>query len=81
MHSQITKNGEDAMPVMMRNALSTFGKQPCAQCGRNIVAPNWSEYAQACRVRHIWQCEACGYEFETTVVFKEDSEHKSEVAA
>jgi len=69
------------MTVTMRNAFSTFGKQPCAQCGVNIVAPTWSEYVQAGRVRHMWYCGACNYEFETTIVFKDDYERESNVAA
>jgi hypothetical protein len=41
----------------------------CAQCGDRIYIPEWSEWLDACRVRHLWQCEACGYAFETTVRF------------
>ena len=58
------------MTVTMRNALSTFGKQPCGQCGENIVAPAWSEYAPAGKVRHLWHCDACNYEFETILLFE-----------
>jgi hypothetical protein len=31
--------------------------------------PEWSEYLGPHRVRHLWECEACGYQFETLVVF------------
>ena len=41
----------------------------CAQCGQRIFAPDWSEYLDARRVRHLWACEACDYQFETFVVF------------
>ncbi len=41
----------------------------CAQCGNNLFMPEWSELVDDRRVRHLWQCEACGYAFETTVHF------------
>jgi hypothetical protein len=41
----------------------------CAQCGEPIYVPEWSEYLDATRLRHLWQCEACGYSFETTVQY------------
>ena len=41
----------------------------CAQCGERIFVPDWSEYLDDCRVRHLWACEACGYSFETTARF------------
>lgn len=39
----------------------------CAQCGDRIYIPEWSECLDGGRVRHLWQCGACGYSFETTV--------------
>jgi ribosomal protein S14 len=41
----------------------------CAQCGETIFLPEWSEYVDRHRVRHLWECEACGYKFETLVTF------------
>lgn len=41
----------------------------CAQCGNHLFLPEWSEHLDERRVRHLWQCEACGYSFETTVRF------------
>jgi DNA-directed RNA polymerase subunit RPC12/RpoP len=41
----------------------------CAQCGDRIYIPEWSECLDGCRVRHVWQCDACGTSFETTVRF------------
>jgi uncharacterized Zn finger protein len=41
----------------------------CAQCGEHLFAPEWSEYVDDRRVRHLWQCEDCGYTFETTISF------------
>ncbi len=41
----------------------------CAQCGERIFVPDWSEYLDDRRVRHLWCCEDCGYVFETTIRF------------
>ena len=41
----------------------------CAQCGQHIFAPEWSEYLDDRHARHLWECEACGYEFEPQVCF------------
>jgi ribosomal protein S27AE len=41
----------------------------CAQCGEAIFMPEWSEWLNPACARHLWQCEACGYSFETTVKF------------
>jgi hypothetical protein len=43
----------------------------CAQCRQTLFMPEWSEYLDARRVRHLWECEACGYRFETLVCFPE----------
>jgi hypothetical protein len=42
----------------------------CAQCGDRIYIPEWSECLDRGRIRHLWQCEACGYTSETTVRFE-----------
>jgi hypothetical protein len=39
------------------------------QCGEQLFMPEWSEYLDQNRARHLWCCEACGYKFETTVRF------------
>ena len=39
----------------------------CAQCRADIIAPEWSEHLSDHCVRHVWSCEACGYQFEDTV--------------
>jgi hypothetical protein len=41
----------------------------CAQCGERIYVPEWSEFVDGGGVRHLWQCEACDYSFETMVYF------------
>ena len=43
----------------------------CAQCGNSLFMPEWSELVDTHRVRHLWQCDTCGYAFETTVQFAE----------
>jgi len=40
---------------------------PWAQCGDALLAPVWSERVNERCVRHLWSCETCGYQFETTV--------------
>jgi chromosome partitioning protein len=39
----------------------------CAQCGAGLIAPEWSEHLPDHRIRNVWSCEACGYQFEHTV--------------
>jgi len=39
----------------------------CAQCGADIIAPEWAEHLSDHRVRNVWSCEACEYQFEDTV--------------
>lgn len=43
----------------------------CAQCNELLFMPEWSEWLDEHRVRHLWQCDACGYAFETTIHFAE----------
>jgi uncharacterized protein with PIN domain len=52
-----------------RARLATYDKNVCPQCNGWLLAPDWSEHLNERCVRHIWSCEACGYGFETTVVF------------
>jgi hypothetical protein len=47
----------------------SFQVVKCAQCGERLFLPEWSEYVDERCVRHLWQCEPCGYSFETTVCF------------
>ena len=39
----------------------------CAQCGDTLFAPVWSEFVKERCVRHLWNCDACGYAYETMV--------------
>ena len=38
----------------------------CAQCGADIIAPEWSGHLSDYCIRHMWSCDACGYQFEDT---------------
>jgi hypothetical protein len=58
-----TKSSEHDAPMPFGN--------PCAQCGRTILMPAWSEHVSERRIRHLWECDACGYTFETLVCFPE----------
>jgi len=52
----------------------------CAQCGGTLIAPEWSENVAGGCV-HIWQCQVCSYEFETTDNIVEKTESDAELAA
>ena len=56
-------------PDKPQTRLTTYEKNSCPQCGAWLLAPDWSEHLNERRVRHTWSCEACRYDFETTVVF------------
>lgn len=46
----------------------------CARCRDILFMPEWSECLDERRVRHFWQCDACGYAFETTVYYEAEVE-------
>jgi transcription elongation factor Elf1 len=48
-----------------RNALGPVTH--CAQCGETIYLASWSEHIDARRIKYLWECDACGYSFETLV--------------
>jgi C4-type Zn-finger protein len=41
----------------------------CAQCGADLIEPEWSEHFPEHHMRNVWSCEACGYQFEETVYY------------
>jgi hypothetical protein len=56
----------------LRNATRFARSRPaleCAQCGERLSIPDWSEYLDGGRVRHLWRCQACDYAFETTIYY------------
>jgi PHP family Zn ribbon phosphoesterase len=52
----------------------------CAQCSADLFEPEWSEHFPDHRIRNVWSCEACGYQFEDTVYYSArelaDAEHR-----
>ena|SRR5882757_7777770 len=54
-------------------------KNPCAQCGQPIAAPDWVE-AGPRRMSYLWYCRACDYRFEA-VAFFDDAEPDREALA
>jgi ribosomal protein S27AE len=52
-----------------RTFTQTRLRNSCAQCGEEIFMPEWTEYLSPQRVRHLWECDSCGYKFETIVAY------------
>ncbi len=65
-------------------AVSAFGdlpsRNPCAQCGEPIAAPDWVEPG-AKRVAYLWNCKACGYRFEAVAFFDDREPDRQTLAA
>jgi ribosomal protein L37AE/L43A len=51
---------------------------PCAQCGKPIAAPDWTENS-ARRISYLWHCKTCDYRFEAVAFF--DASHPQALAA
>ena len=49
-----------------------LNKNPCAQCGKLITSPLWSERERN-RVSFLWSCQACDYQFVTIAILKSES--------
>jgi len=68
----VTEFAPDSIAAAEIRALWAWSKQKlavnqCAQCGAVLIAPQWSEHLPDHRIRNVWSCEACGYQFEHTV--------------
>ena len=48
---------------------------PCAQCGKPISEPVWSEPGERC-VTYVWACHACDYEFTTIAIYSAKREEQ-----
>jgi hypothetical protein len=61
------------MELRTRSRTTSYARltNRCAQCGEVMFMPEWSEYLNERRVRHLWTCDTCGYRFETVVAFAE----------
>ena len=60
------------MKVRTGNSAREYPPRPinfCAQCGEPIHMASWSEYVDDHRIRHVWDCDECGYAFETLVSY------------
>lgn len=53
----------------------------CAQCGDTLLAPVWSEFVKERCVRHLWNCDACGYAYETMVYLSSEAKEEFDAAA
>jgi transcription elongation factor Elf1 len=56
---------------MGRGSTTESARLHCKRCGQQLFLPEWSEYVDESRARHLWKCEPCGYSFETIVCFEE----------
>ena len=57
------------MLFRLNNTRNFARSNPCAQCGKRLSRPEWSEHVDRRCVRHLWKCEGCDYAFETTVSY------------
>ena len=53
---------------------------PCAQCGKPIAAPDWTENS-ARHIAYLWHCKACNYRFEAVAVFDASHREREAIAA
>jgi transcription elongation factor Elf1 len=44
-----------------------FAQPHCPKCNDMLLAPASSEYVNEDLVRHVWLCDACGHQFQTSV--------------
>jgi chromosome partitioning protein len=68
----VSEFAPDSVAAAEIRALWAWSKQKltvnqCAQCGAGLIAPKWSEDFPDHRIRSVWSCEACGYQFESIV--------------
>ena len=54
-------------------------KNPCAQCGKPIAAPEWLEAGPG-RTTYLWHCWVCDYRFEA-IAFSEEQRQDVEALA
>ncbi len=66
------------MPAADFNCSPT--QNPCAQCGKPIARPLWSERGSD-RMSFIWSCNACDYQFTTIAIFRTHTPDDHKIAA
>src|SRR5215813_8937552 len=60
----------EPLPSRVRSLLVRLERErKCARCGAGMIAPVWSEHLSDRRVQNVWSGDACGYQFEDTVLF------------
>ena len=73
LRTHVTQTSEECPVYFRPSDITEFLRSrpiiECAQCGERLFVPEWSEFLDERRVRHLWQCEPCGYSFETIVCF------------
>jgi hypothetical protein len=62
---------------MVRHDSGLPHENPCAQCGKPIFAPDWTENGPR-RISCLWHCRACDYQFEAVAFY--DASHPSQEA-
>lgn len=55
-------------PVPCAEEICSPAGLPCAQCGKAIERPEWSEPGEG-RISFLWRCAACDYRFTTIAIF------------
>jgi hypothetical protein len=65
-------------------ARMNFGYQPqgnpCAQCGKSIASPEWTENGPR-RISYLWHCQACDYRFEAVAFYDASHSEREALAA
>jgi transcription elongation factor Elf1 len=69
VHGKFKPSRDRSRAPISRTIAQMRQAHSCPQCGDLLVLPEWSEWLDAGHVRHLWQCDACGYAFETRVEF------------
>ena len=77
-NSRKAKKGSSAMARVDLGYLPH--KNPCAQCGQPIAAPDWVE-AGPRRMSYLWYCRACDYRFEAVAFFNDSEPDREALAA
>jgi len=76
---EMTKAINEKLDERLDLASTTVLSAKCAQCGRTLIGPEWSENVGDGGCVHIWQCPVCSYEFETTDNVVEKTESAAEL--
>jgi hypothetical protein len=75
-----TKNQKGRRAMARADFDTSPRKNPCAQCGHPIAAPDWIE-AGPRHASYLWHCRACDYRFEAIAVFSEQESDRQPIAA